>query len=370
MSTDQRFERLRCRLDAEVASPDLTLGAQAAVITADGSWSYETGERGLGQPMSADSLFVLYCAAKPVVAVGFLQLVERELVTLETPVGDVLDYFKDAGKEQITFRHLLHHTAGLHMLDGPWVAGFREAQRKQLVATCEPPPGWQIGVDVSYCEFAAWHLLGWSIEALTAEGLSRHLRRAVLEPCGMNDTYVGMSDADYDRVLDRIGLNHDMTCHPPMPMLGERGRNACTRVNPAYGVYGTAHDLARLYSALLDALAGRSEQLLQRRTAEAFIGDRRGARYDLSFGAVLDYGLGCMVELSSYQFGPDPSPNAFGHTGFMGTTLAFADPDHDIAAAVVFNGIVDRESALGFRRPSVVHALYQDLEPLVDLARS
>jgi hypothetical protein len=54
------------------------------------------------------------------------------------------------------------------------------------------------------------------------------------------------------------------------------------------------------------------------------------------------------------------SPSSFGHSGNVGSSFAFADPEHDLAVAVVFNGIVDSESSF-LRRPAVVGSLYHDL---------
>jgi hypothetical protein len=54
------------------------------------------------------------------------------------------------------------------------------------------------------------------------------------------------------------------------------------------------------------------------------------------------------------------SPSSFGHSGNVGSSFAFADPEHDLAVAVVFNGIVDSESSF-LRRPAVVGSLYADL---------
>jgi hypothetical protein len=82
------------------------------------------------------------------------------------------------------------------------------------------------------------------------------------------------------------------------------------------------------------------------------------------FDEVLDreceYGLGFMTDLAHHAFGPMCSPSSFGHSGNVGSSFAFADPEHDLAVAVVFNGIVDSESSF-LRRPAVVGALYHDL---------
>ncbi len=82
------------------------------------------------------------------------------------------------------------------------------------------------------------------------------------------------------------------------------------------------------------------------------------------FDEVLDreceYGLGFMTDLAHHAFGPVCSPSSFGHSGNVGSSFAFADPEHDLAVAVVFNGIVDSESSF-LRRPAVVGSLYHDL---------
>ncbi len=55
------------------------------------------------------------------------------------------------------------------------------------------------------------------------------------------------------------------------------------------------------------------------------------------------------------------SPAAFGHSGNVGSSFAFADPAGEVAVAVVFNGIVDPDSAF-WRRRSLVATIYQALD--------
>ena len=67
-----------------------------------------------------------------------------------------------------------------------------------------------------------------------------------------------------------------------------------------------------------------------------------------------------MTSLAGHRFGKECSPRSFGHSGNVGSSFAFADPEYDLSVAVVFNGITDPDSAF-FRRPALTRALYSDL---------
>ena len=67
-----------------------------------------------------------------------------------------------------------------------------------------------------------------------------------------------------------------------------------------------------------------------------------------------------MTSLAEHAFGRHCSPRSFGHSGNVGSSFAWADPDNGLAAAVVFNGVVDPDSAF-LRRPAIVRAIVTDL---------
>ena len=68
-----------------------------------------------------------------------------------------------------------------------------------------------------------------------------------------------------------------------------------------------------------------------------------------------------MTSLEGHAFGRGPGERAFGHSGNVGSSFAFADADRDLSVAMVFNGVVDPDSAF-LRRRSLVDALYRDLD--------
>ncbi|HEX4777762.1 MAG TPA: serine hydrolase, partial [Acidimicrobiia bacterium] len=85
--------------------------------------------------------------------------------------------------------------------------------------------------------------------------------------------------------------------------------------------------------------------------------------YDEVLQRECTYGLGFMTRLDEHAFGERCSDSAFGHSGNVGTSFAFADPERSLTVAVVFNGLVGHEAAF-LRRRALVNTLYQDLDAL------
>lgn len=355
------FPRTVERLEAELDEGLFTRGVQVTVdhggeVVLD----VARGEDGLGHPLTRDHLLRVYCTIKPVTTLAVAALVDRGAVALDDPLGPLIPDVRglDGG---VTLRHVLTHTAGLHRPMGIEMEAVRPEARRARVAGTERPAGWRVGVDAAYSEYAAWHVLGWLVEALTGTPLRDHLRRRILDPLGLDDTWIGMSTEEYRRNRDRIGVNVDLRDQHGYPMLFERTERVCCETNPAHGGYTTSANLARLYRGTLDALDGRGDALgVSAPTLAVFCRDARGVVYDQVLDRECPYGLGFMTTLRHHAFGTAPSPAAFGHSGNVGASFAFADPERDLAVGVVFNGLVGHEVAF-MRRRALVGAIYDDL---------
>jgi CubicO group peptidase (beta-lactamase class C family) len=334
--------------------------AQVAAVGPDGRLcELACGEAGGGVDNS--TLFRAYCALKPITAIAIAQLVEQGRLDLDRPLGEMLPEFESLKRADIALRHVLNHTAGLHELRGFESELIEVSKRDAVVRRLAPPADWRVGVDAGYGEVAGWHLLGTLIEATTGGDLRAHLRSSVLDPIGMHDTYIGMTDDDYDAVRDRIGLNYDLRSQRAFPMLIERTRRTCTDVNCAYGGYTTAHDLAVFYSRLLARLNGGADDALpSRQLLRNFCTDARPHSYDVVLERKCGFGLGFMVDLGVHYFGTTCSRDSFGHGGWLGAAFGFADPRDDIAVGVILNGVIDRGSGR-LRQPALVNAIYTDV---------
>jgi CubicO group peptidase (beta-lactamase class C family) len=332
------FTRTRRRLEYELHEDEFTRGVQMCVEVGGARvFDVAEGDDGIGGPMTSGTVFRVYCSLKPVTAIAVAQLVEAGVVDLDAPIAPT----------QATARHLLTHTAGLHRCRGSDIEMLSAPRRRAVIEALRPPPGWRVGIDAGYSEAAAWHLLGWLVEDVTGEDLRARLRTHVLEPFGMSSTWIGMTGDDYEDVLPRLGINVDVRARAGFPMLYERSARVCCETNPAFGGYSTARDLTRFYTQL-------------RRAPSPFCATARPATYDEVLDRECAFGLGFMTSLSHHAFGAQCSTSSFGHSGYAGASFAFADPAHDLAVGVIFNGIVGHDSAF-LRREALVRALYADL---------
>ncbi|MEO1085802.1 MAG: serine hydrolase domain-containing protein, partial [Acidobacteriota bacterium] len=131
----------------------LHLGAQLYVSRGGShkaqSLSLAIGERAPGLPMEESTLNIWLSSTKPVTAVALGILWERGLLELDDVVVKFLPEFAAHGKEGVTIRHLLTHTAGIRMLN----LGWPDASWDEIIAgICErrPEPRWPVGEKAGY----------------------------------------------------------------------------------------------------------------------------------------------------------------------------------------------------------------------------
>lgn len=349
-------------LTEDVADGLFTMGAQVAVrVAGDPVLDLAIGDDGTGNPMTSTTVFRVYCTIKPITAMAVALQVEAGRLDLDRPLAEHLPEVRAVADGTVTLRHVLTHTAGLHWPTAIELELVAPPKRAAALTAASRPGGWAVGRRAAYSEIFGWQLLGWLLEAVTEQEIGEHLRDVVLRPLGLHDTWIGMTDAEYDQVLPRLGLSFDLRAHQPFPLLLERGRRMCTEINPAHGGYTTAGDLARFYAALLAQLDGAGHSALPSpETLHRFTTSEGPPRFDEVLDRECEHGLGFMTGLAGHAFGRSCSPSSFGHSGNVGSSFAFADPDHDLAVAVVYNGITDHESAF-LRRPAIIRAIYTDL---------
>lgn len=358
------FERTRRRLEEQVEDGLFTRGAQLAVeLRGERLIDVAIGDSGTGTPIAPEHVIRVYCTIKPVTVLAVARLVEQGAVSLADPLDALLpDLRVLAGG--VTLRHVLTHTAGLHLPGAVEMEMVTPARRRAVIARAARPGDWRLGVDAAYSEYTAWHVLGWLLESVTGEPLREHLRREVLVPLGLPSTWVGMTPDEFRAVYSRLGVNVDMRNMGGFPMLFERGERVCTDTNPAHGGYTNARDLAHLYSALLATLADRDgPHVVSSSTLQMFCSTARPTTYDLVLQRECAYGLGFMTDLRDHAFGSRCGEESFGHSGNVGNSLAFADPARELAVGLVFNGLVGHEAAF-MRREALINELYADLDEM------
>jgi CubicO group peptidase (beta-lactamase class C family) len=309
-------------------------------------------------------------STKPVTAFCIAQLWERGRLELDHPVARHIPEFAAHGKDGVTVRHLLTHTAGIRMLDTGWPAASWE-ELIARIAGSRPEPRWIPGRRAGYHLASSWFVLGELVRRLDGRPFERYVREEMLEPLGMVDSWIGMPPerlAGY-QAAGRLGYLYNTEGAPPRRH-GWTSPDRLTQPHPGGNGYGPVRELGRFYEMLLGRgapLENRNgRRVLSPQTVEACTARHRVGMVDQTFRHELDWGLGVILdskrhgaETVPYGYGHLCSPRTFGHSGYR-SSVGFADPEHGLAVALVWNGTPSNEAHEG-RVRAVLDALYRDL---------
>ena len=300
------------------------------------------GEARPGVPMTPATIVEWGSATKAVTCCAVVMLRDRGLLALDDPVARHIPEFGAAGKQAVTVRHLLTHTSGVsNPTEG--IAPFEEV----VAAICGAPlaDGWVPGERTAYNSDAMW-ILAALVYRLTGQPFARFVREEVFEPLGLVDSWMAIPPERFKAFADRIAV---------IPGVPESGTEEwVTWGRPTGGVHGPIGDLGRFYAALLAERLLAPESLAEMTTPHV-----RGT-FDERLGVEVDRGLGFLLASSyaGHGYGPHASPRAFGHGG-RNWCVGFADPAHDLAVAVYWNGRADSDTHAA-RVTGTLGALYED----------
>jgi CubicO group peptidase (beta-lactamase class C family) len=281
-----------------------------------------------------DGLFLLFSAGKPFTAVLAHLLAERGLLRLDDPVAAYWPRFGAHGKDTITVRQVLQHRSGVPVARSlvrdavtaiDWNRSVRALERAE--------PRWPPGQVPAYHVLSFGFILGEVIQRVTGTDLPAVLREHLLDPLGLEDTYLGLPSAQWPRHVPVRAYGRG----PRMRAAVFNRRRVRQAVIPAATVSSTARDLARFYQFLLSA-AGAGEHLLEPATIAAAIRPSSDGEVDGFLHLPIRWSQGFQLGGT----GPDParprpmgrssSRDTFGHNG-SNCCLGWADPHRGIVLA-------------------------------------
>lgn len=319
------------------------------------------GDRRPGEPMTADTLLLWLSSGKPLTALVLAQLLDAGRLRLDTPVAGILPSFGQAGKEQLTPRHLLTHTGGFRSADS-LPEDLSWSDTLDAIAATPLDPGWDPDRHAAYQTQSSWFVLAALAQHRTGESFPELVRNRLLLPLGMKDTWIGMPPERHHAYGTRIGTTHITFPRDPTPHPTWDSPEACARCRPGGGARGPIADLGGLYEALLDGGRG----VVRPGTLQDFTRRHRIGRFDQTFRHVIDMGLGFVLnshhhgrDTVPYGYGAHASPETFGHSGSQ-SSCGFADPVHGLAVAWVCNGLPG-EPRHQRRQRAINTAIYEDL---------
>lgn len=310
--------------------------------------------------MDLDSIVLWLSSGKPLTAVALAQLWEKGLLELDDPVVRFIPEFGANGKEGITLRHLLTHTAPLRLADTGWPNATWE-QMIQRVCVMRPESRWINGVTAGYSAHISWYVLAEIVQRVSGRRIGEYLREKIFEPCGMKNTFISMTAAEQAEFGGRLAIMQVTEKGTPVD-LGTESTAALSVPRPSGSIRGPVRELGRFYETMLRHGGG----VILPQTIEAMTARHRVNTPDKTFNVILDWGLGFMINssiygnaLAPYQFGTYASARTFGHSGNQ-SSCGFADPVNGVVACIVFNGLAG-EARHQERIRGVLTALYEDL---------
>src|SRR5712691_13542258 len=308
-----------------------------------------------GRAYASDTPVYCYSVVKAAASTLVHMLVERGKFRYDTPVAELWPEFAANGKDRVTVRHVLNHTAGVPGI--PLTTTIEDLcdWDKMCAAIAGEELWWEPGTKVGYHAYTFGYIVGEVDRRVTGKPISEVLREDVSGPLGVaNELYFGMPESEHYRIArleDAPSAGGSMPEMPPdLPMFksapmwtfpnAEMGnRTDVLSADIPAGGKTSARAVARMYAALLTEVDGVrlvSAERLREATAVSASG------IDQVFGNPTTWALGYAI--GGLGSAAQDSPTVFG-LGGVGGSFACGDTATGIAFAVTKNRLTDFSAA-------------------------
>lgn len=361
--------RFRPVVDAFIANfrEEEELGAACAVVVdgktvVDIAGGWARADR--SAPWDAHSTVCMMSVAKGVTGIAFNMLVDRGLVDIDKPVAHYWPEFAANGKEGITVRMVLDHTAAIPVLTDDIMrpGGFYDFEA-YIHALEAQHPLWEPGTRAAYHVHNQGFLLGEIMRRVTGMTVGPFLRENVTGPLRAEYYIGGMTAEEQSMVAEVIpntgarlfaAKDQQVPDKPDTPEGWQDGvvlRSFAFLQNPAESWYdtmnspiwreieiasgsghGNARGVARIYGATVGEFNGIS--LMSRERLEAMITEQHN-QTELLQERPYHQALGVLLNTPQAVY-MGPNPRSFGHHG-LGGSIGFGDPDARIGFSYCCN---------------------------------
>ena len=190
---ERAFGLLTVAIEAgQISAASLTVARHGQEVFARGAGQQKPNT---GQPVDADSIFLLASITKPVTACALMTLVDRGLISLDDPAADYLPEFTGGDRPSIKVRHLLSHISGMpDML--PENVSLRRAHEPVEVfveRAMQTPLLYKPATDFRY-QSKGILLAAAIVERVSGQRLRDFEREEIFAPLGMERSALGMGD--------------------------------------------------------------------------------------------------------------------------------------------------------------------------------
>jgi len=333
------------------------------------------------------STVCMMSVAKGVTGICFNMLIDRGLIDPNARVASYWPEFAQNGKQDITVRMILDHTAAIPVLTDDIMepGGFYNFEA-YIHALEAQHPLWQPGTRAAYHVHNQGFLLGEIMRRVTGMTVGPFLKANVTEPLHAEYYIGGMDEQQQAHVAEvlpntgaRLFAAKDVEV-PPEPATPDGWQDGAvlrsfaflqnpqeawydTMNSPAWreveiasgSGHGNARGVARIYGATVGAVDGIS--LLSHERLEAMIAEQHH-QMELLQDRPYHQAMGVLLNTPEAVY-MGPNPRSFGHHG-LGGSIGFGDPD----AKLGFSYCCNQMHAVGTNGPRarrLIDAVYSAL---------
>ena len=302
------------------------------------------------RPVTPDTLWLLFSATKPYVAVSVLKLATEGKIDLDAPVARYWPDFGQRDKGAITVRQVLTHRAGIpnaHPDRAPW---YWPSWRLTTRAIARSAPEFPPGEEVAYHALTFGWILGEIVRQVDGRPLDRYVAEEICQPMGLHHTYMRLPRRLWARRSVPVAQHDDKDLREAVLIINRR--LVRSSLVPAACGHATVYDHALFYQLLLqrgvwENVAVSARQLLRPEVIELLTTpsnpdpgqmDRVLMRQSRWAHGV---SLGGPPRGNYITFmGRNSGPHAFGHGG-MRSHAAWGDLDRQLICVYFTNGLLN-----------------------------
>ena len=298
-----------------------------------------------------DDMIYSWSMTKGITALAVHIAVQKNLLAYDDFVIRYWPEFGANGKQHITLRHLLIHTAGLPNMPRVSIA---EMCNWQLMCRHfeEMEPLSHPGEVPAYHAISYGWLVGEVLRRATGKTVTQFVQDEICAPLGLTHLHIGLpagrtvdtARLTFDGVHGSLNLDHcgtpEMVDNPAQFANHPMVQQACM---PSINMMTSARALATVYAALVGH-GVNGVRLLNERTVDHVRSVQRYA-IDATSQGVMVMGLGFQLPAYDTLSAMTQRRGVFGHGGWGGS-ISFADPEHDFAFALTKTRMVNSDDTL------------------------
>ena len=301
------------------------------------------------RPVTSATPFYNFSICKAPASTLVHMLVERGKFGYDTQVVELWPEFAAHGKEKVTVRHVLTHTAGVPGIPLTTTPEDLCDWDKMCAAIADQELWWEPGTRIGYHAYTFGYIVGELIRRSTGKPISRVLAEEIAGPLGISEElYFGMPRSEQHRLarLEDAPMppGFDMPEMPPdlpmfkagpmslMPTASLGNRPDILAADIPAGGKTSARAIARMYAAMLGEVDG--VRLISEKSLAEIMASPVSGPDEVFMHGVTTWSLGYSVGIVGRE--PGTPSTAIG-IGGSGGSFAFCDTATGIAFALTKN---------------------------------